>query len=200
MITRPGTYDKSMVADGQKSYRRLGIQSGDRVLDVGAHIGGFSRYAALLGAKVVAYEPVSENVELLRRNCAGLDVEVRPRAVLWAEGSATIHLTTGPHTGHHSFVIESSHRVDRVVPADAFLDVLREVQPARVKIDVEGAEHAYDFADLPDTVAAIAIEIELSRPEWRTGAARIAGQLDRQGFIAIKMPRGRSYSTGIWVR
>jgi FkbM family methyltransferase len=49
---------------------------GHRVLDIGAHIGVFSRYALSTGCQqVIAYEPESSNLELLRHNLKASDSE-----------------------------------------------------------------------------------------------------------------------------
>jgi FkbM family methyltransferase len=49
---------------------------GHRVLDIGAHIGVFSRYALSMGChQVIAYEPESSNLELLRQNLKASDCE-----------------------------------------------------------------------------------------------------------------------------
>jgi len=46
------------------------IQPGDRVLDIGAHVGTFSLAAAAAGADVVAIEASAENAALLRSSIA----------------------------------------------------------------------------------------------------------------------------------
>lgn len=53
------------------SYRPLGIREGDRVLDLGAHVGCFTRRVALpAGAAIVAaVEPHPETFAMLSRNC-----------------------------------------------------------------------------------------------------------------------------------
>jgi FkbM family methyltransferase len=49
---------------------------GHRVLDIGAHIGVFSRYALSMGCQqIIAYEPESSNLELLRHNLKASDSE-----------------------------------------------------------------------------------------------------------------------------
>lgn len=129
------TYDNN-------GYHMPDDMTGQRVLDIGAHIGSFTALCAERGAVVTACEPYRPNFELLTQNC-------------WAE-AAVFHVglgaTTGldylsvhpNNTGGHSTVLESV----RNIASDSFavpvttLDLLM----ARcdiwdvVKLDCEGAE------------------------------------------------------------
>ena len=58
--------------------RKLGLQQGQRILDIGCGWGSFARYAAEnYGANVVGITISKEQVELGRRLCRGLPVEIR---------------------------------------------------------------------------------------------------------------------------
>lgn len=48
--------------------------SGMLFIDIGAHIGAVSVLAAMRGAKVLAYEPASDNYRILVENSRGLDI------------------------------------------------------------------------------------------------------------------------------
>lgn len=50
---------------------------GKTVLDIGANIGAYTIYCALAGAEVFAYEPDTQNFELLKRNIALNHIEDR---------------------------------------------------------------------------------------------------------------------------
>ena len=57
--------------------RKLQLQKGERILELGCGWGGFAQYAATkYGCSVVAYNISSEQVAYARRWCAGLPVEV----------------------------------------------------------------------------------------------------------------------------
>jgi cyclopropane-fatty-acyl-phospholipid synthase len=58
--------------------RKIGLQSGMTVLDIGCGWGGFARFAAeKYGAKVVGVTVSKEQIELGEQHCKGLPVELR---------------------------------------------------------------------------------------------------------------------------
>ncbi|HSB97001.1 MAG TPA: cyclopropane fatty acyl phospholipid synthase, partial [Spongiibacteraceae bacterium] len=58
--------------------RKIDLQPGDRVLDIGCGWGSFAQYAAQnYGANVVGITISQQQVELARQRCAGLPVEIR---------------------------------------------------------------------------------------------------------------------------
>jgi len=58
--------------------RKIGLKSGDRVLDIGCGWGSFCKFAAeRYGAEVVGITVSKEQVELAKKECAGLPVEIR---------------------------------------------------------------------------------------------------------------------------
>ena len=70
--------DAAQVAKLDLVCRKIGLASGDRVLDIGCGWGSFARYAArAYGAEVVGITVSKEQVTLGRARCAGLPVEVR---------------------------------------------------------------------------------------------------------------------------
>jgi FkbM family methyltransferase len=74
------------------------------VLDIGAHIGAFSRLAqhAWPEASLVACEPLFENLEILRTNLAGyLHAKVVPSAIL-AENAEEVVMPIPGHRGDDS--------------------------------------------------------------------------------------------------
>lgn len=58
--------------------RKIGLRSGQRVLDIGCGFGGFAKFAAeRYGARVVGITLAEEHAAVSRRVCAGLPVEIR---------------------------------------------------------------------------------------------------------------------------
>jgi len=73
-----GNLDEAQEAKLDLTCRKLGLQPGDRVLDIGCGWGSFARYAARrYGASVVGVTVSREQVNLAREFCSGLPVEIR---------------------------------------------------------------------------------------------------------------------------
>lgn len=125
-----------------------GVRKGDIVLDCGANIGTFARYALDDGAaKVIAIEPAPDNIECLRRNfpaeiAAGRLVLV-PKGV-WDKDD-TLELRVDPENqAADSFVIERKGAIVTArVPLTTIDRIVAELGLPRVdfiKMDIEGAE------------------------------------------------------------
>ena len=75
--------DANNLADAQQAKldlvcRKMGLEAGMRVLDIGCGWGGFARFAAeRYGVKVVGVTVSREQIELGQELCAGLDVDLR---------------------------------------------------------------------------------------------------------------------------
>ena len=126
--------------------------AGRTVLDGGAHVGAFSRYALDEGAtRVVAFEPEPSNAALFRENNPGAEL-VEAALVDGASGRATLVLGADQrgerNTWRHaldglSHYVDATERVG--VDAVSFDEALDGVD--FVKLDVEGAEMAILAAD-----------------------------------------------------
>ncbi len=125
------------------------VRRGDVVFDIGANVGFFTVLAArLVGPEghVYAFEPVPENVAVLRRNLALNDlrnVTVVERAITDHVGEATM-IIAGYAGGHGLDTSPPPDATGSMTVAASTVDALvasGEVPPPRfVKIDVEGAE------------------------------------------------------------
>jgi FkbM family methyltransferase len=141
-----GAYQRSDLA-----MLRSFVRPGDCVLDVGAHIGTFSvPLGRAVGAsgRVVAFEPVAEQYELLARNitCNDLNGIVEPVRAIVASGVSPLYIVaTEGNTGGTAFSREGGEPVADV-PVVA-LDTWWRSWSARppsvdvIKIDVEGMEY-----------------------------------------------------------
>ena len=122
-------------ADVMKLLARF-LRPGSLFVDVGANVGYHAVFAARLGARVVAVEPVPWTLELLHANVwrHAADVEVVPAAASDAEGTVRIGLEaahrSGAQIGAEGIEVRAAP-LDEIVP-EGEVDVL--------KIDVEGAE------------------------------------------------------------
>jgi len=171
VYVRPGTMDEYIVREVKSAYKLLDLQPGDRVLDIGANIGAFTRLATGAGCHVCAIEPDPENFLLLMRNAsaaalinAAVTIDGRP---------VTLYVNKGTNKGLHSTVPTLGRdKVD--VDSVSIHNVLLEFEPDKVKIDCEGAE--YEFLHVISAnrdIKRVAVEYNLSRKHEQQ-AARVA--------------------------
>lgn len=123
------------------------IQPGSNVIDVGAHIGYFTRlFSEIVGpsGRVFAFEPHPTNFSLLEKNTASCqNVHRENKAVSNTEGSARLYVSA--YTCSHSLVFmeESAVQTEIEVEAitlDAFWEQHQRFPVHLIKVDVEGAE------------------------------------------------------------
>jgi FkbM family methyltransferase len=127
--------------------RRI-IRPGMTVVDLGAHVGYYSRLLSkIVGpkGKVFAFEPNLENLELLRRNLAAArcsNVEILPYAVSNRSGRSKLFISPG-HSNHSlmpSFTAAEQEIEVETVSLDAFLQQRGIPSVDFIKIDIEGSE------------------------------------------------------------
>jgi FkbM family methyltransferase len=128
------TYVEAKVAGGARPL----------IVDAGANIGASTVFFAfaLPRAKVVAIEPDADNVDILRRNVDGLDIEVVRGALASAAGRSKV---TDPGQGYWAFrTVDAGDSAGPSVPNVTIPEIYARHHPgffpAMVKIDIEGAE------------------------------------------------------------
>ncbi|MFC4012603.1 FkbM family methyltransferase [Nonomuraea purpurea] len=121
------------------------------IVDVGANIGAYACTGAARlpqDGRLIAFEPVPENVAYLRRNVEGNEladrVTVEQMAVGAVPGELTVHLS-GEQSGKHSAAVANVGTSAGAVTVpmtsiDAYLDGNGLGPPDIIKIDVEGYE------------------------------------------------------------
>tara|TARA_B100001123_G_C15288764_1_gene1016648 strand:+ start:1018 stop:1803 length:786 start_codon:yes stop_codon:yes gene_type:complete len=129
-------------------YERAGcfIKEGDIVVDVGANIGCFSRYALTKNpSRVISYEPFSKNFECLKYNTKDTICEIHQNAVsnnsepITLLGSDTFSGGSNIMNHDQNGLYNISETVDCVTLDSLFEnDVIDKID--FLKIDVEGAE------------------------------------------------------------
>ncbi len=118
------------------------LSPGDVFLDVGANVGFFSLLGATLvgpSGKVIAFEPVSENAQLLLRNLAlnrVTNVQLVEAAVADRAGTASFEDGQSPSQGR----LGTGSRSVPVVTLDGLLASGAIPAPQVIKMDIEGAE------------------------------------------------------------
>lgn len=177
------------------------------IVDVGANEGFYSiclgRLAAAVNNRIVAFEPLPANLELLRRGVTtnGLvdTIEVVPTAVGSRQGEVTLFV---PQSGYGSYASTVSEVVPDTaesvsVPIDT-LDQSLETRGTRrislIKIDVEGAEYEVLLGASKLIKAyrpAIFLELEMHRqPGGQAGVDKIVEFLRKHGYALHSHIRG----------
>lgn len=207
---RMGTWDEYI--SKESSYRALEFREGDIVADMGAHIGVFARRALEAGAaRVVCWEPEPVNLEVLRRNlglvgdperweivgaCVVEDSFPDSDVRLWIDSAGDGDMG---RTALHSIVRDKGNRLARRVPAVRWGDVLEELKPTVLKVDVEGAELTYDWSRVPTTVREIGVEFEKARKSQRERYEEVQPTIAGLGFEVVSETKGWSI-VQVWRR
>jgi FkbM family methyltransferase len=202
LAMRPNTLDAAVFKEVfvRHLYGPSGFEIGpaDVVIDIGAHIGCFSIYAAHAAreGRVIAFEPAPANFALLTRNLALnalTHVLAQPCAVSGEAGERELRLSL--NTGGHSFhSLESAAPVSTItVSVVTLAEVVREHGFERIdllKMDCEGEE--YEILErcpreLLQRIRRLAMEVH-DLDEQRN-AAGLARWLAERGFVVRHEPK-----------
>ncbi len=173
-------------------HARVKISPGDTVVDAGAHIGVFTKYARHRGAgKVIAIEPDPTNAACFRANLAE---EIRDGRVIlveagvWHEESELEFVRSTSNSAANSFIRQATDfsLINKVPvrPLDKILEELGVTSVDFIKMDIEGSERfalqgsketlqrygphlAICSYHLPDDALAIPHAIQQVRPGYR---------------------------------
>ena len=127
------------------------------LIDVGAHIGSFTKPFAQKGWQVLAFEPEPENRRQLENNLRNYpNVSIIAKAVSDRAGQEVPFYVSSQHWGIHSLKpFHHSHKPKLTVETvrlDAALKELGVKQVSLLKIDVEGADflalQSFDFSKI----------------------------------------------------
>lgn len=140
----PGVFDDySFVVDGNYEHGEVRLEEGDTVLDVGANFGLFACYAANKGNQVIACEPSSKALEILRKNqkIYGDYIQILPIGLSDRKGKAVLYQSDD--CALCSFVTPNKSIGEDYVEIDT-IDNLVEIGKITkidyIKADIEGAE------------------------------------------------------------
>ena len=125
--------------------RAVSVRDSDVVLDVGAHLGTFSRIALQRGARlVVAVEPDPVNAACFQRTFEEEIAKGRVRlvqAAAWhSSGSLQFEVGNASQTGRVAGAESRSTVTVRAVTLDDMMDELKLDRVDFIKMDIEGAE------------------------------------------------------------
>ena len=199
---------------GRPNLYALMNAKGKRVLDLGAHIGCYSRLALGQGAKfVVAVEPDPDTVPILRYNLREAVGDGRARVMAVA---AVAHKPVMPvylsspyaNTAAASIVFDRQEGRKSKVLALHLENLYNLAKPEVLKVDVEGMEFELLNGEvpIPDSVEQIAIEFSLGKSRasdgktWTKKSHELAALFD--DWKCLKKPNlaGGSITEGVWSR
>lgn len=190
---RFGTHDIQIAKEIRRDYP---LTFKDRtVLDIGAHIGLFSRYALQQGAKkVVSVEPDPGNISIFKLN-------VPKNNLLEGAIQSDILYTNNDGLNSGTFSVFGDPREPFIkVKSYNWQEILEDVKPDIIKIDVEGAEYLFlDGYDLP-YAEELAIEIHLHRYNWREQAKKLIDSFSNWKTIVKPNISNRWQTIGVWKR
>ena len=130
-----------------EEYRNADFKIGnnDTVVDVGAHIGLFSLFAAQFCKKgrVFCFEPVNDNYELLLENIKLNNItNIIPFNCAVSQNSSKVKIFLNDDQSSHSMFIPNSESIE--VPSISIHDIFKENEIKKcdlLKLDCEGAEY-----------------------------------------------------------
>lgn len=177
-----------------KDYALLSLE-GKIVLDLGAHIGAFSKKAIESGAlQVIAVEPLEDNYALFTRNLEEYDnITLVPAAVVSStctEETRSFWLCMSDTSAHS--LVQARGRNEVVVDTVKIDTLLEMFHPEVVKLDIEGAEYelSTDILQLFPyyKVRQFAIELHLNRMDFRERACEFVEAI-KEFYIPLRPPK-----------
>lgn len=209
IAVRPETQDLRILLEVvlENCYIPRGWDTGSysTILDVGAHLGAFSVMAARNwpNAKILAFEPFSENFRLLTHNLRVNDCQqVVPFeiAVAGRSGRKKLHLSAS-NTGAHSLQRDVGPSVE--VAAVSLSEVFEQHSLESIdflKMDCEGSEYEI-LESLPQEllcgIQRLAMEFhEIPGMPLQEGASRLDRLLCRNGY-QVSTVSGRGAAAGM---
>ncbi len=175
------------------------VRQGSVVIDIGAQCGVFTLAAALRGARVIAYEPLPDNYELLVANIRhnGFDaVSANKLAVSARTGETDFYVVpqqTGWGTVHpecHGWSAERPGLRKMQVECLSLDDVFRQNQNQRcdlLKMDCEGSE--YDILSAASQQTLSAIDAIILEYHLNVNVEALTGLLCAGGFQVERLWR-----------
>jgi FkbM family methyltransferase len=176
----------------------------DCVIDIGGHIGTFSFMVAPFARRVLVFEPVSENFELLKKNLSGKRFEhVRCINAAVSDGKEEIKINLSDRSGSHSAHWSTGDNSE-IASALSLADIFNEYAVERcdlLKIDCEGSEYEILFSadeEVISRVSRIVMEyhdVPGHGDEWNADSLR--SYLEGMGFRVTVRPGKRHANQGV---
>lgn len=144
--TRAGTWDWHTANHvfGENGYHLPDDMTGDVFVDIGGHIGSAAIRAAVSGAKVIVYEPASDNFRMLCKNIEVNDIHnvTAVNKAVGPRGKAML-IIDPVNTGQNTIFEERNDfggTVKEEVDMVPLSDILQDIDSCYLKMDCEGGE------------------------------------------------------------
>jgi len=187
------------------------LKAGDVFFDVGANCGWFSAVALTLGASVVAFEPMAENIPYLKKNAPG--AEVHQIAVGDYVGSTKIYVNMDNDGGHALWPCGSHPWNEETRKSGnpfqetyiATLDTFLPMYPAIIKIDTEGNEYnvlrgAKQLLQTPTLRAVICERNVFGLKNTGYAPEDVLRLMSEAGFNSAELSKGEKIENWIFTR
>jgi FkbM family methyltransferase len=175
----------------QRIYQQI-VDSGRQplIIDCGSNIGASVLWfnARYPKAHIVAIEPAPDNLVILKRNIAGLDVDLIEGGISGSDGSARLLPTGGGSYAYQTVRFGDGVEI-KMVSISTILSIKPESRyvPFILKIDIEGSEHSLFSGD---TSAFNRFPLILMEPhDWM-----LPGQLSSLPFFRFHTDAGREFA------
>jgi len=174
ILYRENTFDK-WILNESRGYFPLGLNSHDKVLDIGGHIGCFaSRVKLEKEVPVVSVEPESSNYEVLLANSKKFNfMSMRFAVTADDKHGKEIQLYVNPlkNNALHSLVPVRG-RPTQNIDAFGFNILLFRYEPTIIKCDIEGGEYDLPWLSLErwPQIRMVIMELHLTHKGHRVKA------------------------------
>ena len=161
------------------------------IIDAGANIGAAALWHAAMypAAHIVAVEPATDNVILLRQNCTTPNIDIRAAAIGPHDGTITL---TDPGVGADSYRTVDDPSRGYEVPLISIASIMKDYpspayEPFILKVDIEGAEQQL-FSGDPDGLAQFPV-VAMEPHDWM-----LPGQQTSVPFFHFHASQKRDFS------
>jgi FkbM family methyltransferase len=161
------------------------------VVDIGANIGAFSLYAAMLGAKkVIAVEPISASYNTFLKNIhrLGLKNITTYKNIVAEKGNQFLPVSLNSNAGANSMYNVSNNY--EVVETTTFANIMNQIEGNNIllKLDCEGGEYDVIMNSFPEDfirINEIMMEIHTDLHPKYKGKQIIEEKLKEYGFELV---------------
>lgn len=200
LFYRTNTVDLAIIHGDAKGYlRKVPLVAGDRVLDIGAHVGGSVAAFANAGAEfVVGVEPDPDNFKLCKWNTPKGHLAIHAAAVHDDRATVTLWQNVRPRgTVFHSLT-EHRGRTAVIVPAVNMAKLIAEHRITYLKMDCEGGEYDLLSVPLASSIRCLVVEFHANHKSWPPRVEPTLRSLYGQGFLPDRNPVRPTETAWVW--